>query len=457
MNIKAKALKIRKTKPFSEDKLDREESIEILTKFLKSVKEDFVISIESPWGTGKTTFIDMWSKYLEKSSFVTIYYNAWKSDFIEDPMVALLGELSYSIENIINKRKKPDIKGKLEKVIKDSAPVLKRLSNIIVKLGTGGILEGKDLEMLTPEEQVTASVKMKKDIETFKKSLKELKSEISRIKPIIIFVDEIDRCLPEYAIRLLERIKHFFNIPGIIFVLAVDKDQLFQSIKELYGEMIEVDGYLRRIIDIGYLLPKPNLQPFVESLFERFNLNTYFPKNSTNARDYKTTLITMFVSLAELFNLSLRDIEHCFTLLSIVLKVREIDKLHVVLLSFLIVLRIKKSLMYKDIVTKNIKLEEVMESLEAEGKGDYFVKDASCLPGVVVEAYLALYLYDKDKYKRPREKYNNIMNNQKSSNFDKERAKAVFDQIIEFQRFLRYDLLGSLSKSIEILDHFREL
>ena len=93
----------------------------------------------------------------------------------------------------------------------------------------------------------------------------------------------------------------------------------------------------------------------------------------------------MFVSLAELFNLSLRDIEHCFKHLSIVLKIREPGKLHVVLLSFLLVLRIKNSGIYKDIVTKNIKLEGILEYLEKQNRGNYFVKDANCLPGQIAK------------------------------------------------------------------------
>ena len=79
----------------------------------------------------------------------------------------------------------------------------------------------------------------------------------NREKTVIIFVDELDRCRPSYAIELLERIKHLFNIGGLVFVLALDREQLGHSIKAVYGNGIDSDGYLRRFVDFEYQLKNP--------------------------------------------------------------------------------------------------------------------------------------------------------------------------------------------------------
>lgn len=90
--------------------------------------------------------------------------------------------------------------------------------------------------------------------------------------PIAFFIDELDRCRPDYAVRLLERLKHLFSIAGVFFVLAVDRQQLEASVQGVYGANLNATGYPRKFIDLRYPLPQLSTEEFARALIERFDL-----------------------------------------------------------------------------------------------------------------------------------------------------------------------------------------
>ena len=80
--------------PFSEDKLNREPIAQMLTRLIDNLSHSgAVIALDGEWGVGKTTFVRMWKQSLVDSEYRTLYFNAWESDYIDDPLIALLGEL----------------------------------------------------------------------------------------------------------------------------------------------------------------------------------------------------------------------------------------------------------------------------------------------------------------------------------------------------------------------------
>jgi predicted KAP-like P-loop ATPase len=94
MKSKLERIKIDPENPFANCKLDRFQYALPLREIVKSYSDGCVLAINGKWGTGKTTFVKMWQEYLEKYDIRTLYYNAWENDFISDPLVSLLGELS---------------------------------------------------------------------------------------------------------------------------------------------------------------------------------------------------------------------------------------------------------------------------------------------------------------------------------------------------------------------------
>jgi len=112
----------------------------------------------------------------------------------------------------------------------------------------------------------------KKGLKEFKNQLEEFVNKTTSGKPIVLIIDELDRCRPNYAVEVLEQVKHFFSVKGIVFVLSIDKDQLGNAIKGVYGsENIDANEYLRRFIDLEYSIPTPSTAVFCKYLRSAFS------------------------------------------------------------------------------------------------------------------------------------------------------------------------------------------
>jgi hypothetical protein len=148
---------------------------------------------------------------------------------------------------------------------------------------------------------------------------------------IYIFIDELDRCRPDFAITLLETLKHFFSVKGIVFVLTVDLEQLEGSIKHVYGKHIDCEGYLMRFVNLFFNLPKPEIKNYAKHLDSKIQklphiLNNFPGKGQeTNHLNFKSSsFIDIFTNLSNVFEASLRDQQRIFTrlyLMAIVEKV----------------------------------------------------------------------------------------------------------------------------------------
>ena len=95
-------------------------------------------------------------------------------------------------------------------------------------------------------------------------------------KPLIIIIDELDRCRPSYAVELLEVAKHIFAVDHIVFVLAVNRSQLSHSVKALYGNDFDAYGYLKRFFDVDFRLPDPSREKFIDKLLCDIQIESYF-------------------------------------------------------------------------------------------------------------------------------------------------------------------------------------
>lgn len=235
---KNKPIQIASSNIFLNDKLQRQSEIENLSSLVISTKVALTISINADWGAGKTTFVKLWKEYLqEKHNVRSIYFSAWEDDFSKEPLISILGEINKYIED--NFKEKDEITEKFELVKKFGTKVIKRGLPAFIKGATSGVLDidkGFESAIGSMTEQVAKELienysKDKELTHKFKETIGSLLSLIDNNKPFVIFIDELDRCRPLYAIELLERIKHIFGIDGLIFVLSIDKKQLSESIK----------------------------------------------------------------------------------------------------------------------------------------------------------------------------------------------------------------------------------
>lgn len=283
MRIKHSDIAIDENNPFLNCKLGREKYAEVLTNIVSSYSDGFVLAINNKWGTGKTTFVKMWQKNLEIKGFQTVYFNAWENDFENNPLTALIGELKLLITNGKDKTGKE----KFQNVLKKGSLITKHVAPALIKalldkhIDTDGLKEtlvalSKGLSDVF-EKEVEDYAERKENIKEFRKSLSEFIAETVKKKPLIFIVDELDRCRPNYAVSILEQIKHLFSIPNIVFVLSIDKEQLGNAVRGVYGsDEIDADEYLRRFIDIEYSLPIPSEGVYYKYLYEYFKFDEFF-------------------------------------------------------------------------------------------------------------------------------------------------------------------------------------
>ncbi len=323
--------------PFQNDQLERNKVADNLTLLVQSTNQPFVISIQAPSGWGKSTFIKMWKAQLEQSGHICFYFNAWENDFVDDPLIAFIGEIN---KTSLDKSLMGQFNAQIKKLQNFGGKIARRALPLTIQIATQGLLgqesvrkasdilftKGSEIANFASElaeEKIRQYESDKNGIQEFKTELtlfvKSLSAGGGRRTPVVFFIDELDRCRPEFSILLLERIKQVFSVEGIIFVIGTDRAQLEQSVKAVHGTEIDKDGYLRRFIDFSVNLPEPTVEKYCKFLFDRFKLQEIFAKRRSG-REESESLMRTFVHLAKSYRFSLRVIEQCFTEINLVLR-----------------------------------------------------------------------------------------------------------------------------------------
>lgn len=345
--------------PFAEDKLNRSQYAYSLCNIIEAYSNTgCVLSINGDWGTGKTTFVKMWQKHLQKNNYRTIYFNAWETDYVSDPLIALLGELK-------------DVLGDTDK--------FKKVSSTVSKLAIGAVKSiakhkfGVDVDYISEpiNDLIDEYSKQKTSLSDFKKALIEYVAFIDDDEktPVIFIIDELDRCNPHFAVKVLERVKHLFDIPNIIFVLPISKKQLEYSIQGFYGsDKIDASNYLRRFIDLEFELPKPDHNQFFQFLYEYHGFDRYFQSSNPNPSDVsnsKELFKNLVVKLCSHTNVDLRTMDKLFVLCRLVAtgihgkRTKEMDLIF--LMCFIKTLYYD---LYCDIRKHNLSLQELVTEIE---------------------------------------------------------------------------------------------
>jgi len=301
--------------PFGNCKLDRKKYAPALTNMLETFPDGFVMAIDNEWGTGKTTFIKMWQAAISKE-YKTIYFNAWENDFDNDVLAALMGELGTL--------KKDETEKIFKEVVKKGAILTKNLLPILIEAITNKYIGEGVVNKIAAElakssgeimiEQVTEYANKKKGLIEFKDSLGEYIEKTKNGKPIVFIIDELDRCRPDYAVEVLEKVKHFFSVKGIVFVLSINKNELKNAIHGVYNSSnINADDYLRRFIDIEYSIPEPDKELFCNYLYTYYEFKGIVEYNRGN-----NSFLNLAYILFSINNVTLRQQEKIFAYVRIV-------------------------------------------------------------------------------------------------------------------------------------------
>lgn len=304
--------------PFKNDLLDRKESVEVLTHLVSSFDGPCVLAIDAAWGNGKTTFLRIWRQHLLNLEFPLVQFNAWETDFAGDPFLALSTELMDGLKKYAGPDDKID--AKLDAARELAKKVMRRAVPGIIRAVTAGILDVNALlekelggALASIAEDRFSQYKSAKDsIAEFRSTLQEIADALAKCRdnrPLIVMIDELDRCRPSYAVELLEVAKHLFSVDRIVFVLAVNRSELTHSIKALYGTKFDANGYLRRFVDIDFRLPDPDRNDFIKSALTQIRIDDYFSRTQDRpGRRYREDMRNMVEVFFRTPSLSLRQI-----------------------------------------------------------------------------------------------------------------------------------------------------
>lgn len=271
------------------DVLKRGDYVEMVRQVIENKidnKAGYSLAIDGQWGSGKTYVLQMLEKQLETRALV-FRYNAWERDYYDEPLMALVSVfLEQMKENRILPEKDEqkeftdnlieiiELMGDLTglRQIKGAAKILK-----FVKKHERQFLSPKEIDTCLP---LTAAVG----------KLHSALADLSEKRPVVLIVDELDRCLPEYAVKVLERLHHIVGETQIILITAVDASRLAHSIYNVfYGTPAKegdvrpfFDKYMTKFVDIVIPLPagKPdagaeNLLMGLEKGYEEWRYCSY--------------------------------------------------------------------------------------------------------------------------------------------------------------------------------------
>ena len=250
---------------FADDLLDLSAFGERLKQFIDTehafVEGGLVVALNSPFGSGKSTFLRMWREALNeqfavKERMFVVELNAWESDYLGDPLFSILSRLIASIP-----AKKKEKKKQLLSAVTDTGWLLAGVGAQIGEHFTG--VNMVDAAALAESKKEAREQSSKPVMDAFthfenrQRAMECLRKAIEQVvvdendsqRPTILFlVDELDRCRPDYAISYLETIKHIFDIRGAVFVLAIDRQQLENAAKTAFGQDLNFNEYFRKFV-----------------------------------------------------------------------------------------------------------------------------------------------------------------------------------------------------------------
>lgn len=389
--------------PWNPDHLNRKPIADQLTKLITSFSQPYVLSINSPWGTGKTEFLRRWRADLENHDYACIHFDAWSNDFAEDPFFAFMGEIKKYVDEITSKDDDSTegndsrVKTAWDNLIKIGGNFLEKSPKHLARFLTyQAFKQGIDLadfaedlndksedssqnQGSTPHKKtlddaatmisgITAEVvsdyqKKQEYRKNFREALTEFAHSLKtkgKKSPLIILVDELDRCRPDYALELLERIKHLFYADDVVFILAVDETQLCNTISTVYGQGIRPEVYLRKFIDIEFSLPTPSCSNFFDYLSAKFDMQQFVGSAEANDEHY-SKFKELFVSLSKALRLSLRDQAQIMTRLSIIFRVYKEEPIVSRLITSLIMMSFHDARLDKIFLDKEFKSKHFTE------------------------------------------------------------------------------------------------
>jgi hypothetical protein len=317
---------------FSKDSLGRQKFADLLISYatrlatVSASPAGRVIAVDAPWGSGKSWIAKRLPAHFEADSRIgaCVYVDAFEFDYHQDPFAvvtsAILDGFQKQPAAVVN------LKRAAMKVIKVSLPAI---GKGMLKVGgkaigvdaddlVGAVVEaGTDASEKAIEQMLDTVAKTSATTAAFKAKLTELANTSENSAPLVVIIDELDRCRPSYALEMLERVKHLFDVPNVVFIFFVHAPALHSAVRKTYGQDINPSEYLRKFFAVTVGLPianKPDYNRSDQTTFLVDFLTAQYgtPQGGENSPEgHFQRGLTVF---APVFRASFRDIESAMLL-----------------------------------------------------------------------------------------------------------------------------------------------
>ena len=239
----------------TEDKLNRNEFLKdifnLFDNFGNYGEGGLTISINGKYGSGKSTLLNfIEQKNQDKQKYHIIKYDAWQNNLFDNPLIPLLYTLN-------------TLESTGSKIREGAKKILKAIPKVFTR--TLANAHSVDLSPLFCNKNIFEEyTKYNQAVNKYRNIL----TELCKNKKVILLIDELDRCLPEYQIKVLETLYNIFNVPDLILVIAIDKRQLEYTIKKIFGNKEDVSGYLAKFIQYEIDLPETGKNKYLQTLIK---------------------------------------------------------------------------------------------------------------------------------------------------------------------------------------------
>ena len=330
------------------DEFNRKPIAENIIRLLTSPIDLSPMVIDGGWGTGKTEFCQKLVRLMQQHpNFQPVYIDAFRSDHSGEPLLALLAEIiktctpedtdgqpsekrksftnriakvaGFGIKTIFKaamghvlKQNTDDLAEELQQIMNDDQEARSVAETVT---DTANIIANHTIDV-TVEALLKEQIEAEKNLETLKSCMKELAED----KPIILFIDELDRCRPDYAVDMLEVIKHVFDIENVKVVLVTNTKQLRAAINHRYGAEVDAQKYLDKFLKYNFALPD---KVVAQTEQDRVLVSIHYFKRLIKGSDIEGVLFNahrVLDCISEMIkrnNLSLRETERLVRFLEI--------------------------------------------------------------------------------------------------------------------------------------------
>lgn len=320
---KVKPIEVTSENPHEYDALEREKDCLFLLDLIEKSDTPFTLAVDADWGNGKTVFIKMLQAHLTKRQFNCVFLNAWECDFYSEPLAPLIAEIGEQISPADSSLGKSlrEKGSKLIQGIKEAASSSHSSVAAILKV-IEVVSDNTKPEVL---DSIGDYETYREALKSFKESLKEFSSKSQNGEPLVVLIDDLDRCRPDFAINMLERVKHIFDVPSLFFVIAVNKREFSNVVKSFYG-CEDGERYLEKFFDLVFHLR--NEKTLISLSLGEVDFDSFEEriKSLTNnqvpfdGRDYRKWFGKYLESVSRAFQFPLRVQQKLVSMLSIALK-----------------------------------------------------------------------------------------------------------------------------------------